>query len=245
MDHSHMPPQSVVWRSPQDCPNLVANDAKTSLRAVFTETPKRVSLELKETYDNEANGVLLAAGLQYQVERAMYRLDDSIMLKNGETIDTASTIIYTQGAARDNQSEASWGVYCGPRSRYNANGWVSYRFPQTKLAADIEANYRALYTACRAIIRSPGCAITFTIATNSWPVLSMMTGEMVELDDTTYATMLGMINECVTLINEMTDGGHKFRYGWVSERTNKRALGYALQLLMDVGSYALHSLSQT
>ncbi|KAI0418563.1 hypothetical protein F5X98DRAFT_112929 [Xylaria grammica] len=240
---SPMPPPSNKWRSPPDCPNLVANDAITSLQAVFAETPKRVSLELKETYDKEANGVLLAAGLEYHVERAMYRLHDSTMLKNGATIDTASTIIYTQGAARDNESEASWGVYCGPRSRYNANGWVSYHFPQTKLAADIEANYRALYIACRAIVRSPGCALTFTIATNSWPVLSMMTGEMVKLDDTTYATMLGMINECVTLMNEMTGGGHKFRYGWVSERTNKHALEYALQVLMDVRTYALQSLS--
>ncbi|KAJ2999174.1 hypothetical protein NUW58_g81 [Xylaria curta] len=61
--------------------------------------------------------------------------------------DVRTVVIHIDGACRDNgrpTAMASWGVYVGPGSRYNARGMVQADLPQTSSRAEIEALSHAL-----------------------------------------------------------------------------------------------------
>jgi ribonuclease HI len=62
-------------------------------------------------------------------------------------LDTHTAVIRIDGACRDNgkpTARASWGVFVGPGSRYNACGRLEADLPQTSSRAEIEALSHAL-----------------------------------------------------------------------------------------------------
>ncbi|KAJ3946745.1 uncharacterized protein N0V96_003119 [Colletotrichum fioriniae] len=61
--------------------------------------------------------------------------------------ERGSMVVYIDGACRNNglpDAQASWGVYFGPGSRYNACGLLSRDLPQTNSRAEIEALVQAV-----------------------------------------------------------------------------------------------------
>ncbi|KUI72376.1 Ribonuclease H1 [Cytospora mali] len=64
-------------------------------------------------------------------------------------LDKMTVVVSIDGACRDNgkpTARASWGVYFGPGSRYNASGRLSPGLPQTSSRAEIEALSKAVDT---------------------------------------------------------------------------------------------------
>ncbi len=62
-------------------------------------------------------------------------------------LDELTLVLWIDGACRDNgkpSARASWGVYFGPGSRYNARGRLPPEFSQTSFRAEIEALSQAL-----------------------------------------------------------------------------------------------------
>jgi ribonuclease HI len=66
---------------------------------------------------------------------------------NAIELDRFTLLVWIDGACRDNgkpSAQASWGVYFGPGSRYNASGRLAPAIQQTSSRAEIEALSQAL-----------------------------------------------------------------------------------------------------
>ncbi|KAK1489433.1 hypothetical protein CCUS01_03481 [Colletotrichum cuscutae] len=83
--------------------------------------------------------------------------------------ERGSMVVYIDGACRNNglsDAQASWGVYFGPGSRYNACGLLARDLPQTSSRAEIEALVQAMRIICEITGRDYSLN-RITIATDS------------------------------------------------------------------------------
>ncbi|OHF02924.1 hypothetical protein CORC01_01682 [Colletotrichum orchidophilum] len=161
--------------------------------------------------------------------------------KKGVTPDPGSFVVYIDGACRGNgtgAARASWGVYFGPGSRYNACGLLAGDLPQTNARAEIEALVQALRIIGE-ITEGDFSLSQIKIATDSEYLahaMSLWIGEWIENEGMTArgrnVAHFAVLRDLHEQLDEMTygdDGGLNFMFWAIPREENKEADALANQ----------------
>ncbi|KAL2874911.1 hypothetical protein SGCOL_009889 [Colletotrichum sp. CLE4] len=159
----------------------------------------------------------------------------------GAVPERCSMVVYIDGACRNNgtpSAQASWGVYFGPGSRYNACGLLSPDLPQTNSRAEIEALVQGLRIICDITARDYSLS-RIKIVTDSEYLASAMSlwiGEWIENEGLNArgkrVAHFEVLRELHEQLDEMTygdDGGRDIMFWAVPREDNTEADALANQ----------------